>query len=262
MATTSFSKNPKADEAAVAAIDPRIDSYTSPNEEKAVAVRQEQPVAQPLVANDMAGFDMSDIKYPRINLIHKTSNEDMITKHGIGSFVLNKEVKLSDGKTPLDVIVLHSEKDFIQKLPYGDPEQPKSFKTTTEVFNAGGTLKYADSDGTNLFIPRANLLLLVAAPEGASDSDRALFPYEFNGKDYAAAIYTVSSSAYTSVGREVATLRTQNKVMRKGTIYGALQLTSEDRKDAKNQWKVPVIKFVGENSPEVVAFCQTLNPSA
>jgi hypothetical protein len=71
-------------------------------------------------------------------------------------------------------------------------------------------------------------------------------------------MFTVASSAFTSVGKELATLCNNNKIMRKGMQYGKLELTSESRKKGELEWKVPIIKYVGENSEEQVKFFASL----
>lgn len=248
----SFSKKTSpAATAAEAAENPPAEPTTS----SALAKRPDSTVSVP-TDGDMSGdFNVDDIRWPRVNLIHKTSKENLIETFGIGSFALNQEVKLSDGKTPLTVTVLRFQKDYIQKLPFGDPEKPKSFKTEDQVRQAGGSLNYADVDSGNYFMPRGHLQLIVPQP---TDQPEDLFPYEFQGVNYALALFTVSSSAYTSAGKEVATLRANNKVMRKGLRYGKLAMTSDGRKSAKFSWVVPVLKFAGENTPEFVSFAEGL----
>src|SRR6266404_3897760 len=91
-------------------------------------------------------WDYNDTRKPRINLVHKTSDSELIEKFGIGSFVFNKEVKLSDGKTPLLVTAMRAGKDFIQKLPFGDPEMPLIFKTKEEVLANGGSFNKKDAE--------------------------------------------------------------------------------------------------------------------
>lgn len=223
-----------------------------------VAVREDRAPALPQNDQFSGSWDRDDVRLPRINLVHKTSDNALIEKFGIGSFAFNKEVKLSDGKTPLAVIAVRAAKDYVQKLPYGSAEMPAVFKTPAEVESNGGSLNYKDVDSGNFFGPRAHIQLIVAAPIGANDADLALFPYEYADKAYGMAILTVASSAFTSVGKELATLCNNNKVMRRGMQYGALALTSEVRKNAKNSWHVPVIKFTGENPAEFVEFIQGL----
>lgn len=228
-------------------------------EDTQVAVRPDATVAIPADNNGFVGdWNRKDIRLPRLNLIHKTSADELITKFGIGSFAFGKEVKLSDGKTPFQIIAMRAAKDYIQKLPFGDPETPSVFDTVEEVENAGGTLEFRQKDGNNYFQPRAHIQIGFAAPDGLSEEDLALFPYEFNGKPWAMAMFTVASSAYTSVGIGLSTYCTNNKVMRKGMIHGLLELTSETRKNAKNSWAVPVIKYVGETPTELVTFLQSI----
>jgi|SRR5882724_165309 len=266
MATTSFkprvAKADPAPQAEPASVDngglTRVSEETT--DSKAVAVREDRA---PALANGDQAFagawDRDDIRLPRINLVHKTSDNELIKKFGIGGFCFNKEVKLSDGEAPgITVVAVRAAKDYVQKLPYGSPEMPAVFKNADEVEANGGSLNYKDADSGNFFGPRAHIQLLIAAPEGASDADLALFPYDFNGKAYGFAILTVASSAFTSVGKELATLCNNNKVMRKGMRYGALALTSEIRKNAKNSWHIPVIKFTGENDAKLVEFIEGL----
>jgi hypothetical protein len=225
----------------------------------------EQPNTNSTLANPLApGFagawDRKDIRLPRVNLIHKTSKGELIEKFGIGSFVLNQEVKLSDGKTPIIITALRAAKDYQQKLPFGSEDEPKMVNTPEEVERAGGTIQYSRQAVAekNYFGPRAHIQLIFALPEGASEEDAALFPYEFDGKTYGMAMFTVASSAYTSVGKELATLCNNNKIMRKGMQYGRLELTSEGRKKGDLDWKVPVIKYAGENPEELVKFFGSL----
>lgn len=242
MAKASFKKTDKPEE-----------TTTNESTDTTVTTRPESQVGAPLPqADDMSGeFNHGDIRLPRINLIHKTSDSEMIEKFGIGGFAFNKEVKLSDGKTPVKITALRMAKDLVQKLPFGDPEEPAVFKTEDDAIKAGFSTNYKDVDTGKFVQRRAHIQIAVEKPEGA---DEALFPYEFGGKQYGMGMLTVSSSAYTSVAKELTTLHFNNKVMRKGLRYGALDLTSEERRNARNSWRIPVIKYAGENSAELVTF--------
>lgn len=253
MATTSFKKREASTEPASV----ENGGLVKENATTAVAVREDKSLALP--QEQFSGsWDRDDVRLPRINLVHKTSDNELIKKFGIGGFAFNKEVKLSDGETALPVVAVRAAKDYVQKLPYGSPEMPAVFKTPEEVEANGGSLNYKDVDSGNFFGPRAHIQLVVEAPEGTDEAGLALFPYEYKGKAYGMALLTVASSAYTSVGKELATLCNNNKVMRKGMRFGKLNLTSEVRKNAKNSWHIPVIKFTGENDAEFVAFIEGL----
>lgn len=225
--------------------------------DQTVATRPDAQVGQPIQGqDDMAGaWNRNDVRLPRINLIHKTSKGVLVEKFGIGGFAFDQLIKLSDGTTPISVTALRMAKDYSQKLPFGSPEKPAIFDTPEQVLAAGGSLNYRDNASGNFFQPRAHIQLVVEQPEGLIDVEEAsLFPYEFGGKNYGMGMFTVSSSAYTSVGIELATLRSRNNAMRKGLLYGRLALTSETRQDKQRDWKVPVIKFVSETPADLAAF--------
>jgi hypothetical protein len=43
--------------------------------------------------------------------------------------------------------------------------------------------------------------------------------------------------------------------------YGSLKLTAETRKKNTKQWFVPVARFNGANSPELIEFFETIEPA-
>jgi hypothetical protein len=61
-------------------------------------------------------------------------------------------------------------------------------------------------------------------------------------------IYTVASSAYTSLAKQ---LITDGDYLLKGALYsGRYEVSSELRKGANNSWYVPVGRFLGKNTPD------------
>jgi len=224
------------------------------------AENTETTLARPLqpMPQFSGDWDYNDTRKPRINLVHKTSDSELIEKFGIGSFVFQKEVKLSNGKDPLLVTALRAGKDFIQKLPFGAPDMPLVFKTKDEVLANGGSFNKKDEATQSYYIPRAHILFLVEMPEKTDDEDSSMFPYEFEGKQYGLAVLTVSSSAFTATAVELATLCNFNAVMRKGMEYGKLELTSAQRMSPRYSWIVPEIRFKSENDANFVKFIQSL----
>jgi hypothetical protein len=254
MAKTTFKKPEATAPAAteVEVLEPVSDTLAEPtNPETAVVPYQPN-------ADFTGSWSRSDVRYPRINLVQKSSDSKLINAFGIGAFVFNREVKLSDGKTPLFITAVQLDKDFQQKLPWGSKEEPVVCRTPEEVRKVGGTLTYKGAKPGTYFQPRAHITLILQMPEGISADGETLFPYEFNGKCYSIALITVSSSGFTSMAKEIATLCTFNKVMRKGSIFGQLQLTSEERSDATKEWYVPIVKFDEAHSDETLKFFESL----
>jgi hypothetical protein len=218
-------------------------------------------------ADDFAGeWLRTDQRLPRLNLVQKVSDTQLVRDFGISAIVLAKEVKLGDEETPVVATALAAVKDYIQKVPFDSGEQPAVFKSEEEVINSGGSLNYKDLETGQFFQPRAHIEFAVPAPEGLDENALALFPYEFKSPDgksvpYALALYTVASSAYTSLAKELATMRSANKVLRQGLRYGSLKISAEVRKRNTKAWYVPVARFNGANSPELIAFFESIEPA-
>jgi len=258
MATVSFTSALAQPTGEAALLEP---SAAAPAQSQAPAVREERQLStQRDQPEDLEGdIGMGDVRLPRINLVQKMSKDEML-EFGIGAFVFNKELKLSNGKDPVVVTALRFKKDYQQKLPYDAEEMGEVYNTPDEVVAAGGTLKYSKEalQEQTYYGPRGHVQFIVEAPANLGEEDLALFPYEFNGKSYGMAVMTVGSSAYTSLAVELITLSKNNKVMRGGLRFGKLHLTSENRKNGSNSWHVPVIKFAGANPPELVEFFESL----
>lgn len=250
MPKTSFKKQetPAADVA-----DAEVDKDAAEPTNTETAVVQYQPTP------DFTGsWSRSDVRLPRINLVQKSSDSKLINSFGIGSFVFNREVKLSDGKTPLVITVVGLDKDLQQKLPWGSKEEPLVCRTPEEVRKAGGTTVYKGAKPGTYFQPRAHITLLLQAPKDLAPEGESLFPYEYDGNTYSVALMTVSSSGFTSMAKEIATFCTFNKAMRNGPIYGRLLLTSEERSDASKEWFVPIVKFDAANDEATLKFFNSL----
>jgi hypothetical protein len=230
---------------------------------QAVVPYKPRPVATALQqADDFSGeWLRTDVRLPRINLVQKVSDNELVRNFGIGAFTLAREVKLSDGETPLIITALAVVKDLVQKIPFDSGESAAIFRTEEEVINAGGSLNYKDVESGNYFQPRAHIEIAIGAPEGLDDNELALFPFDYEGTPFALALYTVASSAYTSFAKELATFRSANKVLRQGLRYGNLRLTAETRKRNTKSWFVPVARFNGANSPELIEFFETIEPA-
>lgn len=261
---SSFAKKPavQAEEVPVVVAETVSSDTVNPQPDQTVAVRQ--PVGSPALngAADFTGqWLRKDIKLPRINLVQKSSNVELVRNFGLGAFVIAKEAKISDGETPLIVTALQAAKDYQQKVEFDSGDEAAVFSTEQEVLDAGGTFNYKEGmkEG-NYFQSRAHIEFAIGAPEGLSENDLALFPYEFDGTPYTLALYTVASSAFTSLGIGLATLRDHNKVMRQGLRFGNLALTSEVRSKNTKTWHVPVPRFNGANKPELVEFFESIEP--
>ena len=207
-----------------------------PSERGELAITNQQ-LSEAGLAGD---FDQSDINLPRINIVAKTS---ALVDDGFapGAIALNKEVTLVTRDEPLRVIVTHMVKQFQEDVAWGSEELPKTFNSEEEVHAAGYSFEWGS---TNMVRPIAHITMLVQAPEDLSENDLELFPYEYDGKHYAMAIYTASKSAYKPTAKEIATYAMYAKD--EGVWAQSWMLTSKLRTEGDVSWFTPSLKRAGK----------------
>lgn len=208
---------------------------------------------RPSVTGIEADVNASDIRIPRINLVQKSSELADVEGWSPGDIAFAKEVKIIPFGATGIVSFLHLRRQYQENLPYGSGETPKVFNTREEVFANGGSLSY---QADNEYRPIAHLTMLVELPEGASDADEAYFPLAFNGKSYGMAVWTVASSAYNSVAKELITAAAV--FLKTGIHKVAWELSVQKKKAGTNTYMVPVIKQHGKHSPEMIEFIESL----
>lgn len=197
---------------------------------------------------DLEGeISRSDIRLPRINIVQKVGQ--LSNLFGPGSILFNKEVVLSNGKTPVEIVPLRLKKVYQQDLAYGSEETALVFERAEEVRAAGGSLQWGDD---NYFTEVAHVQVAVVRPDDCPEELEALFPFEHGDKVYGCAMWTLKGSGFTSAGRTLITARTA--LLRDGLHTGRFMLSTELKNNAKNSWYAPVLKFAGRNTEEASSF--------
>ncbi len=218
----------------------------------AVAVREAKPTAgsgQALAVrgqyDDLVGeIQGDDLVLPRINLTQKVG--ELGDQFGPGVIVFQKEQVLwKDGLAPLNMVILHAQKRYQENTEFGSDEMGQVVDTLDEVKALGGWIDWRDSDSGKReappWAPRLDVICALEAPEGA---DTSLFPFQFNGKAYAAAVWTLSKSAFTSAGRTVLTARAT--FLRDGYRTGVWQVSVAKRQGPKGMYFVPCFRASGK----------------
>jgi hypothetical protein len=220
----------------------------APAETAAVAVREPPnggAVAVRGQYDDLVGeIQGDDLILPRMNLTQKVG--DLGDQFGAGVIVFQKEQILwKDGQAPLNVVILHAQKRYQENTEFGSDEMGQVVDTLDEVKALGGWIDWRDGDGGKReappWAPRLDVVCVVEAPEGA---DTSLFPFQFNGKAYAAAVWTLSKSGFTSAGRTILTARAT--FLRDGYRTGAWQVTAAKRQGPKGVYFVPCYRASGK----------------
>jgi len=205
----------------------------------------------PTIANRNAGVDgefkASDFLIPRINLVGKTGN--LSNNFQPGSFAFNKEIVVGSKDAPMETIITHIQKKYIQEIPYGTDVIPKIFASQAEVEAAGGTLDITENDDTDRYIPFLVLTLLVAEPKDKNPVFSLEGP---DKKNYALAQYNLTKSAYRGAGRQL--LTDSQTVLRGGLTKGRYHVGSKLNTNSMGSWFTPTFKLSGTNNDEFQAW--------
>jgi hypothetical protein len=207
--------------------------------------------------NDLDGeIGGDDLILPRINLTQKVG--DLGDQFGPGVIVFQKELVIwKEGQLPLNLVILHAQKRYQESTEFGSDEMGQVVDTMEEVKNLGGWIEWRDGDDGKRqsppWAPRLDVVCAVEAPEGA---DTSLFPFQFEGKSYAAAVWTLSKSAFTSAGRAVLTARAT--FLRDGYRTGLWQVTTAKRQGPKGIYFVPSFRASGKTPEAFRAFLESV----
>lgn len=218
------------------------------NEETTLmASTRETPLPLGAIAGDIS---TDDIVIPRMNLVQGVGTlSELFTP---GSVVLNKEVVLTTGETPLELTILSARKQFAENLPFDSEEKPRVYNTLDEVKEAGGSIEWVNDEQPS-FTPILHLQLVFNAPDG---EDNYAYPLEFDGKPYGLAVWTLRGVAYTRAGRNI--LTAARFALRDGLFNGKWALTTKREKFGRNSVVVPVLRNIGRNTPEFVEFLRNI----
>jgi hypothetical protein len=197
-----------------------------------------------------------DSKLPHLNIVQKSSASELLEAFSFGDLVFAKRIKVADAETPLTVVPIVMGKDYQQKVPFGKG-QGVVYKTAQDVLDNGGTLDYTKEAVQEqiYFGPRAHIEFGVLAPNDLEEDDLNFFPFTApDGSRWATALMTVSSSGFTSLAKELETLRRHNLTMIEGLIYGTLELRTKYKQQPGQEWYIPIAKLVKTTPPALVEF--------
>lgn len=288
MGKIAFTKNPEAPAAeavtTVSEVSTPVEGVTietttvanAPAPTLAVAVVPPAPVARaqaPMIFDDEnIGFD--EVILPRINIVQKVGEMSNIWTPG--EIVLNQQraiytqpvavngVITKPGTDPLTIIVLGFQKTrFVEKVSGG--AQGAIVDSLEEVQKLNGTLEYREwqekskaNIPVKLFQRLSTALLLVERPASVDDQDNLLFSYEFQGKFFALALWSMKGTAYTNGAKRMFTDRKLGHLRAGGyssyTYLLSTKLETYKFTGTENYAHIPVLKPGQRTSPEFQAF--------
>lgn len=211
-------------------------------------VRSSAPSFAPGVDADVTA---DDVRLPRINLVQKSSELAELEGWAPGDIAFAKTVKQVAFGEKARVTFLHLRRQFQENLEYGSDIFPKVFNTRNEVLAAGGSFT---RKAPNEYRPIAHLTLLVNQPDNA---DPSFYPIVGpDGKRYNLAMWTVASTAYTSVAETL--ISAAQFFLKDGLHKVGWDLTVNKQVSNKNTYYVPGIKQAGAHTPDFQAFVDSI----
>lgn len=232
---------------------PKADPAPETTSAPAVVEKQQVAVATQNNSGIEGEVTSSDIRPPRISLVQKIS--DLSEQYDTGTFVFDKAIQLNpDPLTPINATFLRFRKYYQEKLPFGTEQIPLRYNTAKEVRENGGSTTFGDA---NYFAETADILLAIEMPEGIDEDAEAYFAYQCEGKNYALALYTINSSAFTSLGKKIITDST--RLLKDGLWTGEYKLTGLKKTSPKGAYYVPEAKFSKTHTTEAVAFFKQMS---
>lgn len=172
-----------------------------------------------------------------------------------GNIVLGGQTLLSAGPDPVEIAVLCMRKFYQEKLPYGSEQRPMLFEREADLRAAGGTLEWGPCGEPPTYEPVLEAHLLIRRPDGVDGA----FPYEFDGKEYAAARWFIRGMAYKNAGRSILTTAAQFAGGGKPLASARMELTtSREKMRNGNTVAVPHLRVVGKNDEAFCAFAAGL----
>lgn len=226
------------------------------------------------IAFDDGDIKFEDIYLPKVNLVHNVG--DLMKIFSPGEIVLNGTYVIHTpthqnrkGSDPLKITIIgFKRKQYVEKITSKQGEEREKgllVNSEAEVEAAGGTLNYAvwkqnvDARKTNPALPAikrfetlATALILIERPAHLTDSLQ--FPYEFEGKFYALALWGMKGTAFTNAAKHFYTAR-KIGFLKTGYVSRAWNLTTKLEDFGANVSWIPVVEPCKEpNSEPFIAF--------
>jgi len=214
-------------------------------------VRAADISSQMAIGQVSGDLEKRDILIPRLSIVQRVG--DLSAVFDGGDLVLNKETVIGAVDTDIFLTVLSIAKSYEERLPF-DPNgpRPRKFDTLAEVKAAGLSVDYKPgTDAPPTAREVANILVMLEKPK---DLVSSAFPLEYKGKQYAVALWTCRSTAYTRAAKRVfsaAAIELKNH----GLLAGRWKLRTENEKLGGNWVFVPMLRLLdGYNDEEFIQF--------
>ena len=184
-------------------------------------------------------LDASDIAFPKLQIVQGLGNLSENFKKG--EIVLDGENSISDGLTPIEFTVCRIGKLFEENIDWDSGEIPRIVEKS-EAVKIGGSFDWGANGQKPDWLPIADTLICIKG------ENPEIYPYDFEGDNYAFAIWRIKGTAYKRAAVPIFTASAM--YYRDGLKNGTFNLTTEKATFGGKSVHVPKLKRGHRNSPE------------
>ncbi|MEL0118104.1 MAG: hypothetical protein VXB01_04105 [Opitutae bacterium] len=231
--------------------------------ETAVATATEDSaLANPVPSNTFA-VSASDLRLPVLRIAAKIGS--LCDDFGPESIVVDGDLKISDGKTPIELTVLNARKEYVENIPFGSDKTPKVFYSEEEVLALGGTFERTFENGQEVE-PNSHwkTLVLYCLVKNPLEEESSHFPFQFGDDSYGIFQYTLMKSAYTRAAHKFITA--YSLPFQQDWLTGSFHLTAFTAEfntpSGTRKVVVPEVRYGPKHGDEFKEWARTLIPAA
>ena len=184
-------------------------------------------------------LDASDISFPRLQIVQGMGNLSENFKKG--EIVLDGESLISDGPTPVEFTVCRIGKQYEENVDWDGGEIPR-IVSKAEAVEIGGSFDWGSNGQKPDWMPIADALICVKG------EDPEVFPFDFEGSNYAFALWRIKGTAYKRAAVPIFTAA--RMYYREGLRTGSFLLNTEKATFGGKSVHVPKIRRGSRNTPE------------
>jgi hypothetical protein len=247
MSKTSFKKSNVQGEA----VTPEENGGT---EETAVAVREVSHVVpanlKRVVEVKSKGFTgevtTDNLNTPYLSLVGKTGA--LSDEFDSGSFVYDKQHEVCGKGKSFNLTLINVDLSYVEDLAHDSEEIANKFKSLNDAISQGWHNEYDQKDDGRYVVPVVNAVVLIEVAEDISE-------FDFGGKFYALAAWTLKKTGYTHVGKKI--INACRKGWLKDAVYlGSWQISSKYETSGSFSYWRPEAARGDKHSPEFIKFIE------
>jgi hypothetical protein len=199
----------------------------------------------PMVTDTITGdLDASDISFPRLQIVQGMGNLSENFKKG--ELVLDGETSIySDGSDPVEFTVVRIGKMFEENINWDEGEIPRILNKADAVA-AGGSFEWGMNGEQPDWKPIADALVCIKG------EDANVYPFDFDGTNYAFALWRIKGTAYKRAAVPIFTA--SRMYYRDGLHNGTFLLSTDKAVFGGKTVHVPKLKRGTRNTSEFVTW--------